>query len=549
MSTTLSSPGAAIVSMQYKEPYVSQALNKKLQGIVGTGILRGGKLVTTGSGLNVRIDPDAVHGDSVYSYEDVNALQFTLRQAGSVTLNLTPVASTTVYIALYVEYALGATTVVQWRAYSESELFGGSPVAEAAFVVVVGKVIVPAVGPIAAASVLYTHARFAWQSTSQHASQWLQLVENSGFELARAASLPPGTSTLPNWDHSAFGAGPSGADVVNVAPHAGRAELRVTGFAAPSTDVLKQRKTFAVRSGQRLHASIWLRGSGWGGVGGSGAPLDAQGVRLRFFTSDFASVSDTYIINNALTGTFVYTEVSDTVLVPATAVWMTIEIVVISSAAESGLLFIDDCRVWLEVGTPLTLDEKQNQGPGELRTSDLDLVPPDPSTLSDLVNRSVLFRHNGLVSSVDTLEMLKRNSSSAWDLRLNRGRILFNLASYPAAATDPGKDKAEAKNQVKVWAQLVADGAGNVTINDGYGLATAIISGQDIVVTFHNAFSSANQMTPFVEHIGGTVTKAFIQVMGTGGVTIRLWNISTNTQINLASAANTIVLMVMGRQA
>lgn len=182
MPTTIATPSNANTKVRHNEPYVSAALNQKTAGPIPNGIIRGGTLTTTGAGLNVQIGVDPDSGDSVYTYTTPTGFQLTHRETGIRVLDLSALTGQTVYIALYALYAVGVPTVVEWRAYTEAELFGGSPVSEADSVVVVGRVVVPGVGPIPAANVSYMRARRAWKDVASGMRPWRQLAQNGSFE-------------------------------------------------------------------------------------------------------------------------------------------------------------------------------------------------------------------------------------------------------------------------------------------------------------------------------------------------------------------------------
>lgn len=192
MPTTIATPSNANTKIRFNEQYVSAGLNQKTVGPIPNGIIRGGVLQTTGAGLNVQINLDPSTGDSVYTYTTPTGFQLTHRETGIRVLNLATLAGQTVYIALYALYAIGVPTVVEWRAYTEAELFGGVPVAEANNVIILGQVVVPGVGPIPAANVASKRARRAWKDVSAGMLPWKQIVQNGSFESNGASSVSPG---------------------------------------------------------------------------------------------------------------------------------------------------------------------------------------------------------------------------------------------------------------------------------------------------------------------------------------------------------------------
>lgn len=349
MPTTISNVGAASASMRWNEPYVSDGLNKKLMGLVGgTGVVRGGRLVSTGIGLNVSIEADPSEEDSVYSYINVDGRQLTVRQAGSVSLNLAPFAGLTVYIALYVEYAIGAATVVEWRAYTEAELFGGAPVAEAAFVVVLGQVVVPGAGPIPDANVTPTKRRAAWEALGRDAVRWEQIVLNPGFEVGPAGATVT-NGDIPHWTPETLSLAGSAIAVADVSgeAHTGARFLEIDSTAAAGVLEVEQRQNgwIPVSPGQHARVSVWLKGDAWGGLTSSAA------LRLRFYDENFTVIASADVSADFgdLSGTFDWTERFAVGEVPAGARFATVRLATFSNPnVPSGRLLIDDAHVYME---------------------------------------------------------------------------------------------------------------------------------------------------------------------------------------------------------
>lgn len=353
MPTTITPIGVSNVSIRWAEPYVSDGLNRKLMGLLGgTGVVRGGRLRTSGVGLNVIVGADASEGDSIYSYIDANDRQFTVRQEGDVTLNLAPLAGQTVYVALYVGYTIGAATTVEWRTYTEAELFTGPLVAEAAAVVILGRVVVPGVGPIPAANITPTNRRHAWEALGRDAVRWEQVVRNPGFEVG-VHDMQVEADAIPHWsldgDLSLLNLNGSVIRVIDGGEqHSGSRYLEYDCTAAVGAleVALRADGWVPVASGQFIKASIWARGDAWSGLAFLGD------LRVRFYGGDFnylGSASDIVASFADLAGTFDWTEVTAIGEVPANARFATVVINTFSNpGAPSGRLLLDDAHVFVE---------------------------------------------------------------------------------------------------------------------------------------------------------------------------------------------------------
>lgn len=181
MATTIQAIDNEKVKLRWEEEYVSEGLNEKMLGVIPGGIIRGGLLEPHPStAMTLRVKADPVYGDIVASYEDVNGRQMTVNLGtGDVDLDLTALASTTVYIAIYVEYSLLTETAAEWRAYTQAQLDGAS---EKDRLIIWGSVDVPASGVIPAADIYQDSRRDARWGQSSGLVPWVPMLRNGGFE-------------------------------------------------------------------------------------------------------------------------------------------------------------------------------------------------------------------------------------------------------------------------------------------------------------------------------------------------------------------------------
>jgi hypothetical protein len=330
--------------MRFREPYVSEGLNKKLYGPVPSGIVEGGDLTTSLVPMTVEIQPDSVSGDSVYTVSDASGHQLTIRQTGTVQLLLTGVGGTptTVYIGLSITYSVGADTVVEWRAYSLAEVQALSDK-----VAIVGCVLVPVSGIIPAANVTPDLRTDAWQDRSTGMRDWRQITVSGDVDLPT-----PGKASdrwFPYWLTNATGA--------TTVEHDSTYKRSMThsfkfggnsGTAAvlPSAGNGGNSPLYPVRAGQRIFYSFygltkntWVHGSQIIFFNFMDEPNSGASLTLK--SRAFATSADD-----------VWTKFTGMVEAPHDG-WMIWGISSIVDGANTGNLYLDDIRVWLEAGDPL----------------------------------------------------------------------------------------------------------------------------------------------------------------------------------------------------
>lgn len=193
----------AEIKMRWREPYVTEGLNKKLAGVVPRGIYRGFRLGENGAPMLLEVLADTVKGDHVAVYETDTAVaeRYSLRVelvGGDFTLDLTAWPSQLVYIAIYAEYSTLGTTSASLRVYTEAEYAGAVEKDE---LIVLGTVNVPALGnPIPAADINEDFRTFPWDNQAPDARDWNPILRNGGFDAGpTVAALPKGM--IPFWTH------------------------------------------------------------------------------------------------------------------------------------------------------------------------------------------------------------------------------------------------------------------------------------------------------------------------------------------------------------
>jgi len=479
MPTTLATPSPNNASMRFKETYVSDGLNRKSLGSFPAGVVRGGLLETAGAGLNVNISPDPNTGDSVYVFTNVNGRQITFRDSGVRTLNLAAVASTTVFVCLFIDYSTGGPTVVEWRAYTQAEI---DALPEGPFVVIVGQAVVPGAGPIDAVDVTPTGLRQAWADASKGVRPWLQIVRNGDFRAGFAAGAPVGEE-IPYMNHattvgsatvavSGTNARSGGKSLEWVSGATGTTLVTGTGQAG---SVNIPRELIPVKPGQRVHVSLYIAGATVPASSSAALAvvvLDEAGA----FVEAVAFAEDT-----TSTGTFGYSRY-EAVGKVTTAGFLDWNLILRVTGAGPGSYFVDDMRIYLEPDGDVATEDVGAEAIPERyaeRAAEFALVPHGGAVadLDERANKTVSTKHDTVTGGVAELETRQADGTEfLWKLL---GQLDFTgLAATTAQVTNTKIDDhvliyespADASTVVKtrLYAKNVAtgvEGGFEVTVN------------------------------------------------------------------------------------
>lgn len=518
MPTSITPIADSAISVRFKEPYVSDALNRKFLAMAGaTGVVRGGRLVTAGVGLTVQVQVDPDTGDSVFSYINAAGQQFTVRLTGNVNLDLTPEAGNTVYIALYLSYSIGAVTTAEWRAYTEAELFGGAPVAENADVVVLGRVVVPGVGPIPAANVSPLRRRNAWEGAGRGQTRWEQVVRNPGFEVGPAGTtMVPLVSQVPHWTMWP-GSTPNGVTVS--VDDAGLAKtgdrylvIDATAAGGVSGIDLFHDGWLPVTPGQHIRASISVRGNAWGGLTHVGA------LRVDFYDEDWSFISDMSASFASLSGTFDWTEVNQVGAVPTGARYARIAIGLFSNpGVPSGTLYIDDVHVYVEPIASASHDDGFVKTIGHEIANKLSIMEDDPEAavatgLGSFVTRMLQMTHARALNAL----VIQRGLTTpiAWTMRLMKGAIQgIGLDMAQALLADDRVGTVAPATYAKLW-ELPAPNSNTVRMFWGGGNG-------GLYMTINADYDNATQEWVSDGNAGGQNTAFGFQWNGADGFRMR----------------------------
>lgn len=437
MAETLSSPSNTLVKVRWQEPYVSEGLNKKLNGLVPHGVIRGGRLGVSAVNSTVVVEADPDIGDSIYSVIDANGHQLTFRQVGDVSLDLNvgTLPGTTAYIGLKVTYSTGVATSVQWGGYTSAEIDADSTI------VCLGSADVPGSPAIIPESDIGADRRtVGGLDVSSGMKPWRQLITNPSFEgyeitcdsttgevfeLRGYHMYPPDNG---QWHVLT----PSTTPVAN--PRTGSTNIILEGNgSAPNIAYVQNNRSFCVSPGQIVRASTWIYCDGV--TMGSGASGYVE-IQLRVRRWDGVDVvSLTKRVDGAtLSGTLGYFELSETFKMPADAGFVVARIYVSEATSLTGDIGFDDFRVWVEPGPFDGVYDKES-----------DVIGGDVNT--SMMSVSPHFGQGGIASpqsfAIRSIQLACENPSSAsleYSWKNVKESVTSWLMSLPKGVFDIGSD-------------------------------------------------------------------------------------------------------------
>jgi hypothetical protein len=472
MPTTLantSQVGVERVKMRWKEPYVTEGLNRKFHGVIPPGIVRAGLLESNANGLEVKIVADSKFGDVIASYVDDDGIQTTIDfGVGNVIVDMSGAAGSTVYLCLYVDYTAGSSTIVEWRSYSESELFGASPVSEAGNLVIFGKVQVPGVGPIPDANVTQDSRTYAWASASSGLQNWRSLVKNGDFEQKFSwYSVIEATHAPLTLSSSAY---------------EGDYSVDVTGDGAGVASVyLNQVLAEEVKPGDLLLVTAVVSDDSWDSGGYDNV------IEIVFYDKSGSIISPFTHALDLLTGSSSWKKLSAIVEVPAGAVYAQMVTVRFNqSATNTGTLKIDSLRVYHQVADSDSVAPGHDSAIGRLWASRLTLLA---RPVSDNADRQVMIMEGK--SGGGARVQYDGVSSKSIEVGDN---TYFQLEYDLPVDTTPPDDMLASTNLCKAWAKFRLQGTSAPSVDDAFNFDTGsgiVRSANGIyILSFLNGFAS-----------------------------------------------------------
>jgi len=369
--------------VRWREPYVSEALNRKFAGIVPRGIYSGFALATHAAPLTVKLVANASSAH-VAVYESLTAYSLTInRSGGDIVINMAAFVGQTVYVVLYAVYSPVTTTVAEIRLYSEAD-YNAAP--EKPELVVFGTVNVPGAGVIPASAVSVSKQTLPWkQVTGAAVRPWLQIVKNGSFDESDGNALPGVLQTIPGFTGETTGAATIAANGTN--PRSGTSALEIAIPNVVSTAKIGPGQyssanpldggVVPVRAGQAIDVAFWLSGVT------VGAYTDGtKGLRLigTFYNAADVLQSTVQVASDASihVGTFPYTQLVGTFLAPVAGYFVWYMEAAVDLGAGPSTFYVADLRMFLQPQASVVDDEGAAIGEVSLpvlRGMGLDLVP------------------------------------------------------------------------------------------------------------------------------------------------------------------------------
>lgn len=130
-------------------------------------------------------------------------------------------------------------------------------------------------------------------------------------------------------------------------------------------------------------------------------------------------------------------------------------------------------------------------------------------------------------------------------VELTNGNLLLS-------GTAPNKDEALTNtltpaNITKAWANITTNGAGAVTLNDGFNVASVSLSGGDVVVTLAGDMANTTYAA-HTEAFNSLTVRTNVAAKNVGSLNVNAGNVSTGADYDLSTNALTLDVTVIGRQ-
>lgn len=368
--------------VRWREPYVSEALNRKFAGVVPRGIYSGFALATHAAPLTVKLVANASSAH-VAVYESLTAYSLTInRSGGDIVLNMAAFVGQTVYVVLYAVYSPVIDTVAEIRLYSEAD-YNAAP--EKPELIVFGTVNVPGAGVIPASAVSVSEATLPWkQAPSASSRAWVQIVKNGSFDGGDGNAVPGFFQTIPGFTGEVTGGASISVNGTN--PRSGISSLELAVNIASVAKIGPGQYNslnhldsgvVPVRAGQLLDVSLWIAGTtvaaytdGTSGLRLIGRFYDALDVLQ--LTVQVASDAAVHV------GTFPYAQLFGTFTAPVAGYFVWYLEAAVDIGAGPSTFYVDDLRIFLQPQASVVDDEGVATGDlalPTLRGMELDIVP------------------------------------------------------------------------------------------------------------------------------------------------------------------------------
>lgn len=518
MPSTLLTLATGETTVRFREPFLTEGLNKKLAVNTPPGTYRGFRLGTSGSNLTVTIVADATASDHVAVFQTSAGASLTLRRTGgNFSLDLSTYVNKTVVIALFATYSVGSTTTAEVRAYEllPADEFTGAT--ENAELIVLGTVVVPGAGVIAASSITHDRRRMAWEYTAAENVSWSPVLRNPGFEHGVSAVGRPYAVSDWHMPTSIWSVGHTFRLGTTVRSGAKSLELN-KGAGAAGNCRIDQFVEVPVVPGQLVRVVGWIRQL-IAPTGGS------YTFNLYWGDLDSTAASSTAITASATGTDGSFRKVEQTVAVPSGVYVLktfTIEAVGITTGSTGVAVVFDDVQVFVETGSPQALASAANSRLVQQKVSAL--LIEDTSTYA-LGQLGALLHFDKSTPASEGRVSLEREDQTYSDVSLPPalrllGRLFLgeSLLSTEALALLPRISAPVATtagtNYTLLW-ESIPSGQRGLRIYAGDISASTIGAGVGFIFTINASFDGTN----WNKDITGQVSLA-LQVSAADGVQV-----------------------------
>jgi hypothetical protein len=124
---------------------------------------------------------------------------------------------------------------------------------------------------------------------------------------------------------------------------------------------------------------------------------------------------------------------------------------------------------------------------------------------------------------------------------------LFMQDGNPTATTAASANSLYEKNIIKCWGKLTTTGAGAVTINDGFNITSATISGNNILLTINTDLANANYSVVCTA-ADGVNDVAVVTSEAVGSFQIAMFDGDAGTQFTLGTSVKSVSFILVGQQ-
>lgn len=438
--------------VRWREPYVSEALNRKFAGIIPRGIYSGFALAPHAAPLTTKLVANA-SGSHVAVYESQAAYSLTInRSGGDIVLDMAAFVGQTVYVVLYAVYSPVTSTIAEIRLYSEAD-YNAAP--EKPELVVFGTVNVPGAGVIPATAISVSKQTLPWKQVIGGAVRpWLQIVKNGSFDEGNGAAIP-GSQTIPGFSGEVTGAATIAVTGAN--PRSGTSSLALFVPNAISSARIGPAQynslnpldggVVPVRAGQAIDVALWIAGLTVGPYtdGTNGLRLIGQfynAADVLQLTAQVASVAAIHI------GTFPYSQLIGTFSAPVAGYFVWHLEAAVDIGAGPSTFYVDDLRLFLQPQASVVDDEGAAIGEislPTLRGMGLDIVPA--GALTRLAQTAVARVTSVVTPALDLILSLTKAGNKQtvnvprWDTPYIHENTIADSSGYGISGTSIAADQ------------------------------------------------------------------------------------------------------------